>query len=84
MWLDGALLALASGKAERRQVHPLRQVHQQTKKCIVYSVGAAETAAPPERTPIKNLPRISQMRTDISCWDTLIRKLPQIARMCTD
>ena len=27
-------------------------------------VGAAGTAAPPERTPIKNLPRISQMRTD--------------------
>ena len=27
-------------------------------------VGAAETAAPPGRTPIKNLPRISQMRTD--------------------
>ena len=27
-------------------------------------VGAAETAAPPERTPIKNLPRMSQMRTD--------------------
>ena len=24
MWLDGALLALASGKAERRQVHPLK------------------------------------------------------------
>ena len=42
-------------------------------------VGAAGTAAPPERTPIKNLPRISQMRTDISCWDILLRKLPQIA-----
>ena len=27
-------------------------------------VGAAETAAPPGRTPIKNLPRMSQMRTD--------------------
>ena len=27
-------------------------------------VGAAETAAPPGRTPIKNLPQISQMRTD--------------------
>ena len=27
-------------------------------------VGAAETAAPPERTPIKNLPQMSQMRTD--------------------
>ena len=27
-------------------------------------VGAAGTAAPPERTPIKNLPRISQMCTD--------------------
>ena len=27
-------------------------------------VGAAGTAAPPERTPIKNLPQISQMRTD--------------------
>ena len=27
-------------------------------------VGAAETAAPPRRTPIKNLPRMSQMRTD--------------------
>ncbi|MDY4441967.1 MAG: hypothetical protein SPE27_07010, partial [Prevotella sp.] len=38
----------------------------------------------PERTPIKNLPRISQMRTDISCWNTLLRKLPQIARMRTD
>ena len=48
------------------------------------SVGAAGTAAPPERTPIKNLPRISQMRTDISCCDILLRKLPQIARMCTD
>ena len=35
--LVGALLALASGKAERRQVHP------------------------PGRTPIKNLPRMSQM-----------------------
>lgn len=48
------------------------------------SVGALGTSAPPERTPIKNLPRISQMRTDISCWDILLRKLPQIARMCTD
>ena len=38
--LVGALLALASGKAERRQVHP------------------------PGRTPIKNLPQMSQMRTD--------------------
>ncbi len=38
--LVGALLALASGKAERRQVHP------------------------PERTAIKNLPQMSQMRTD--------------------
>ena len=27
-------------------------------------VGAAGTAAPPERTPIKNLPQISQMCTD--------------------
>ena len=27
-------------------------------------VGAAGTAAPPERTPIKNLPQISQMRTN--------------------
>ena len=27
-------------------------------------VGAAETAAPPERTPIKNLPQMSQMCTD--------------------
>ena len=27
-------------------------------------VGAAGTAAPPGRTPIKNLPRISQMRTE--------------------
>ena len=27
-------------------------------------VGAAGTATPPERTPIKNLPRMSQMRTD--------------------
>ena len=27
-------------------------------------VGAAGTAAPPGRTPIKNLPRMSQMRTD--------------------
>ena len=27
-------------------------------------VGAAGTAAPPERTPIKNLPQMSQMRTD--------------------
>ena len=39
--LVGALLALASGKAERRQVHP------------------------PGRTPIKNLPQMSQMRTDL-------------------
>ena len=27
-------------------------------------VGAAGTAAPPGRTPIKNLPQMSQMRTD--------------------
>ena len=27
-------------------------------------VGAAGTAASPERTPIKNLPRMSRMRTD--------------------
>ena len=27
-------------------------------------VGAAGTAAPPERTPIKNLPQMSQMCTD--------------------
>ncbi len=27
-------------------------------------VGAAGTAAPPGRTPIKNLPRMSRMRTD--------------------
>ena len=38
--LVGALLALASGKAERRQVHPL-SMHF----CLV---GALETSAPPE------------------------------------
>ena len=50
-------------------------------------VGAAGTAAPPGRTPIKNLPQISQMCTDqegMASCHTLLRKLPQIARMCTD
>ena len=38
-------------------------------------VGAAETAAPPGRTPIKNLPQISQMRTDqegMASWSVRI------------
>ena len=47
----------------------------------MWLVGAAETAAPPERTPIKNLPRISQMRTDISCWEYPPTKTPTD---CTD
>ena len=79
--MDGAL----ETSAPPEKCAPTEQEEQQqSKKCTVYLVGALETSAPPERTPIKNLPRISQMRTDISCWDILLQKLPQIARMCTD
>ena len=37
-YLVGALLALASGKAERRQVHPLRLLHEQL---LYLAVGCA-------------------------------------------
>ena len=43
----GALLALASGKAERRQVHPLIA-------CVINLVGALETSAPPTSSCCKS------------------------------
>ena len=55
-YLIGALLALASGKAERRQVHPLKKPILLCRRinllcwCTSCFVGALETSAPPERT----------------------------------
>ena len=46
----GALLALASGKAERRQVHPLTNCTN-TIGALLNIFGALETSAPPDSTP---------------------------------
>ena len=47
-------------------------------------VGAAGTAAPPERTPIKNLPQMSQMRTDQEGMASLPYPPTKTPTDCTD
>ena len=66
----GALLALASGKAERRQVHPLESTLTSVQICEI----CGRTDIPTERTehtePLaeKGLPQMARIYTEHAAW----------------